>query len=512
MRLLIISALLFSSTFMRICGSEAPPPGPMPTAGAPGVPGPVPAPVAMPTAPVAAPPTTAAVPPAVAAPATGAPAIAAVVPISATRYGGTVVPVGNQTVEVIPMSDGQVVAYLNDPSGNPVTTPGDVQLAVKLGSSQPLTLAWQETDLRFSASVTNVQLTPGPVEVTLTQAGQTQTGSIAMVPVVPPPAHGGVVLAVGTYSSEIITNANGSIVAYLNGPEGAAVLDPQVQVVANVQAAGGAAAPVSLTFDPAQQCWVGQVGAGVAIAPGPVQVAVTTAGATAEGRFEAVAPLPQPEHGGTVVAAGGFGVEVVPAANGEVEAFLKDSAGAAAPPDGMEVTVNFQSGPRPEPVVLVWNAGRGRFVGRVRAGVRIQSAPAEVVLIHRGRRLRGRHASLFGPVVRVGVGAIPPPPVVRIGAPPPPVVGVVVNPPPPPVVRVRPPAPPAVRVDVRPPAPPAVRVEVRPPAPPAVRVEVRPPAPPAVRVEIGGPSKRGGNKRGGGGIDIRAGGGIRIGN
>jgi hypothetical protein len=161
----------------------------------------------------------------------------------------------------------------------------------------------------------------------------------------------------------------------------------------------------------------------------------------------------------------------------------------------------------------VWSAGRGRFVGRVRTGFRIQGAPAEVVLIHRGRRLRGRHASLFGPVVRVGVGAIPPPPVVRIGVPPPPVVRI--GAPPPPVVRVgvRPPPPPVVRVEVRAPAPPAVRVEVRAPAPPAVRVEVRAPAPPAVRVQIGpGPSKRGGSKRGGGGIDIRAGGGIRIGN
>jgi len=508
MRFLIVSVFLFSSSLLRICGSEAPPPPPAPVATAPGVPGAVPAPVATP-------PATAAVPPA--APTTGAPAegappaVAAVVPISSTRYGGTVVPVGNQTVEVIPMSDGQVVAYLNDASGNPVTAPGDVQLAVKLGSSQPLALAWQETDLRFGATVTNVNLAPGPVEVTLTQGGQTLTGQVAMVPVVQPPAHGGVVLAVGTYSSEIITKADGSIVAYLNGPEGVAVADAGVQVVANVQATGGAATPVNLTFDQAQQCWVGQVGAGVTIAPGPVQVAVTTGGATAEGRFEAVAPLPPPEAGGTVLAAGGLNVEVVPAANGEVEAILKDAAGAAPPPEGTEVTVNFVAGGRPEPVVLVWNAGRRRFIGRPRAGIRIQSIPAEVVIVHRGRRLRGRHASLFGPVVRVGGGPIPPPPVVRVGVgapPPPPVVRVDVRPPPPPVVRVRPPAPPAVRVEVRPPAPPAARVEVRVPAP---RVEVRVPAPPAARIEVGG-GGRATKKRGGGGIDIRAGGGIRIGN
>ena len=497
MRLLIISALLFSSSWLRICGSESPaPPGPMPVVGAPGMPGAVPMPVA--AAPVAVPPSPVAVAPTEAAPTEAAP-VAPVAAATVARFGGTVVPVGTQSVEVIPMSDGQVVAYVNDPSGNPVMDGTGAEVAVKMGaSSQPISLAWQQTDMRYSA-VSEVQLQPGPVEVTLTQNGQAQTGRVEMVAVVQPPAHGGVVLAVGNYSSELLAKSDGTVVAYLNGPQGAVTADAGLQFVATVPGAGGTPSPVTMSYDAGQSCWVGRVAAGVQVAPGPLEVSVTTGGATAQGRFEALAPMPPAEHGGTVVATGLFGVEVVPGANGEIEAYVKDSQGAASAPDGLELSVNVHVGDRREPVVLAWSAPRRRFVGRIRTGVRVERAPVEVFVVNRGRRTRGRLAHLY----------IPPPPVVRIAAPPPPPV-VSIRPPPPPVVRITAPPPPVVRVDVRPPPPPAVRVDVRPPPPPAVRVEVRTPPPPTprggVKIEVGG---HGRGKRGG--IDIRGGGGIRIG-
>ena len=123
------------------------------------------------------------------------------------KFGGTVVPVGSQSVEVLPASNGQVVAYVNDATGN-LQVDGAAGLTVRLaGVSQPVSLAWQQPEERYFAEVTEVRLAPGPVEVNLTQNGQTVSGQLELVPVVDPPTRGGVVLAVGTHSAELLAKA-----------------------------------------------------------------------------------------------------------------------------------------------------------------------------------------------------------------------------------------------------------------------------------------------------------------
>jgi hypothetical protein len=96
------------------------------------------------------------------------------------------------------------------------------------------------------------------------------------------------------------------------------------------------------------------------------------------------APPPQvvvdaePEHGGTVVAAGRYPVEVVAHRSGEVYAY---ALGDAPPPGEVEMTVSVPVRGRrtPRPVLMQWNPRESRYVGRVRS-VEIEPGPCHVEL------------------------------------------------------------------------------------------------------------------------------------
>ncbi len=96
---------------------------------------------------------------------------------------------------------------------------------------------------------------------------------------------------------------------------------------------------------------------------------------------EVAAPVvhAEPEHGGTVVVAGHYPVEVVPHASGQVYAYV---LGDAPPPDGVELTIEVPVAGRStgRPVRMRWNARRDRWEGRVRR-VEIVEGPIDVLIV-----------------------------------------------------------------------------------------------------------------------------------
>ncbi len=91
-------------------------------------------------------------------------------------------------------------------------------------------------------------------------------------------------------------------------------------------------------------------------------------------------------HGGTVVTAGDHQVEVVPQNDGTVHAFM---VGEAPAPEGTRMTVRVMGDDgQQHPVVLVWDPGQARYVGRMRRA-RPAPGPVDVDLQVRGRRHRG---------------------------------------------------------------------------------------------------------------------------
>lgn len=121
------------------------------------------------------------------------------------------------------------------------------------------------------------------------------------------------------------------------------------------------------------------------VAEAPEPVAEGAAEPVARGEAAAVATV-EPEHGGTVVHAGRYPIEVVPHASGQIHAYVLGDD----PVEGAEITVTVPVRGRAtgRPVRLRWNARRGRYEGRVRR-VEIVEGPIDVVVIVGGVEYHG---------------------------------------------------------------------------------------------------------------------------
>lgn len=168
-----------------------------------------------------------------------------------------------------------------------------------------------------------------------------------------------------------------------------------------------------------------------------------------------VAPTVAPSHGGTVVMAGPYPVEVVGRGETRVEAYF---VGDDRPePRSVHITARVPTAAGERPVVLVWDPREDRFRGRV-TGTTLSGGPVRVVVESDGQTHRGDGQTLI-------VIAAPPPP-------------------PAPTVEVRTPS-------SRPARRPAVVVERPAPPPPPVLVVERPqPPPPPGVVIVEGPGRR----------------------
>lgn len=128
-------------------------------------------------------------------------------------------------------------------------------------------------------------------------------------------------------------------------------------------------------------------------APPPAAGPPTTVVVPANATVEVAAPnlvTPVARHGGSVVVAGGYGVEVLPHASGEVVAYVADPQGGVPAPASVSVTVNVRGADAEvHPVMLVWDTVDMRYEGRL-IGVAPAPGPVEVVLVAEGRPLTGR--------------------------------------------------------------------------------------------------------------------------
>jgi hypothetical protein len=110
----------------------------------------------------------------------------------------------------------------------------------------------------------------------------------------------------------------------------------------------------------------------------------------------------EPEHGGTVVAAGQYPVEVVAHRSGEVYAY---ALGDAPPPGDVEMTVSvpIQGRDTPRPVLMSWSPRHHRYEGRIRRA-EIVAGPCDVALVVSGVEYAGHVAVIVvAPAIEVHV-------------------------------------------------------------------------------------------------------------
>ena len=180
---------------------------------------------------------------------------------------------------------------------------------------------------------------------------------------------------------------------------------------------------------------------------------VAAGSAPAEVAVEAPPPppgMPDPMHGGTVLAAGDYPIEVVAHDDGYVDAFVLEEA---PPPGQTQITVRVPADDgEVHPVMLTWDPSASRWRGRLRR-VQPVPGPVEVNVVVDGDRYEGRapRVVVIGPAPAAGA-----------------------------VVEVERPSAPRVDVQVERPAPPSVEVHVERRAPPRAQIVVEHPRGPDV--------------------------------
>ncbi len=109
--------------------------------------------------------------------------------LPAPAHGGTVVPVGQQAIEVIPREDGTVQAYVVTPEPPPreqtqitVRVPGDD------GRPHPVVLTWDPRSEAYAGRLRQVQPVAGPIEVIMVVGGERYLGRAPHVVLIAPSA------------------------------------------------------------------------------------------------------------------------------------------------------------------------------------------------------------------------------------------------------------------------------------------------------------------------------------
>lgn len=199
--------------------------------------------------------------------------------------------------------------------------------------------------------------------------------------VLPRPRIGGSVASAGDLSVELGLHEGGLIEALVADVKGQ-LISEGVKLSAVVQTVGGASQKVELAFVPARARFEGHTQAGVELASGPAAISVDVGGKVRSCKLDVGVVVPQPKVGGHVLAAGNFSAEVLAHRSGELQAFVRDSAGAAVTGDGSATFLARcrASGGATEEIALRFDAPHACFAGQAKAGVELEPGPLEFVV------------------------------------------------------------------------------------------------------------------------------------
>jgi hypothetical protein len=229
-----------------------------------------------------------------------------------------------------------------------------------------------ESDKDKAPSAEGAQAT-GAAEVTTTSAARADAKA----------RFGGHVTKVGDNLVEVVVHKNGNVHAWVTDLEGKTIASPaKAKVKVKLTAKGGAKPDVALAWQEPEGRFVGKADAGVDLEAAPIEVSLDLDGKARTGAIAEVALVGEAEHGGNVVAAGNYSVELLVAPKGKVEAFVKTAAGAKV--DGsanldLKVKLPDVSG-KAQVIALAWVPARARFEGKVDGDVELAPGPLEVTV------------------------------------------------------------------------------------------------------------------------------------
>lgn len=217
------------------------------------------------------------------------------------------------------------------------------------------------------------------------------------------PQIGGTIVAAGDYNVEILAFVDGHIEAVVLDAEGELVADmSKLVVVATLAAEGEAKAKVDLAWDAELSRFVGKVEAGVQLVPGPVEIAVKAEGEANVGVLAELGLAVQASHGGQVMMAGAYSLEVV-ARGGIVHVYAFDVAGQAHAKGDLDLNVALDGGAKLD---LKWDPPSASYKAEVEGDLDLEAKPIVVEVRAEGKTTIAAVASFHAAASVAAGGAI----------------------------------------------------------------------------------------------------------
>jgi hypothetical protein len=200
---------------------------------------------------------------------------------------------------------------------------------------------------------------------------------------------GGTVIAAGDYAVEVLLHAGGRIEALVMDAKGELVANPEkVKLGVTAQAKADAKAKVDMKWEPPKARFVGEAAAGVELTPGAVDVALDIDGKASAGAAAKVALCAGAIHGGQIVMAGDYSIELVP--QGElVYAFAYDASGQAHAAGDLSLELDIGG----KTFAFAWDAATMSYKAKLDAGIELDAKPVQLKLTAGGKVALGAVAS-----------------------------------------------------------------------------------------------------------------------
>jgi hypothetical protein len=271
--------------------------------------------------------------------------------------GGQLVAVGENKVEVRVFADGHVEALVLDARGKAISDPQKAKVTVRAmakgtpSSRTAIDLAWDPVIARFAGKAAGkVDLEAAPIDVDLKIGEASASGKLDAPVLLVGPEIGGTLFVAGKYGVELSPRVDGSVEAIVRNAAGVKVDgDAKTKIEVNLAANAGATTKVALAWDAPSARFLGKADASAKLTGGPAEISIDGA---VVAKLPRVAVRAEASHGGRVVVAGDYSVELV--AKGDVvNAFVFDASGAAVAKADLDLSMRLGNGAF---VKLVWDA------------------------------------------------------------------------------------------------------------------------------------------------------------
>lgn len=307
------------------------------------------------------------------------------------RIGGQLVAVGDHTVELRLLKRGLVEGLVYDAHGKLIPDPSKAKLTVRAHTAARARAAiecgWEPAVARFSGRAPgDAELGPGPVDVELDLGGASAHTRLETPVLLVGPEKGGALFVAGKYGVELLATQQGRVEAVIHDAKGALVTGAvKTKFEVELSGADGKLHAISLAWNAARARFVGRVEGGAKLVAGPAKLEIDGEVAA---RLPSLALRVKAEHGGRVILAGDYSVELV--AKGDlVSAYAFDASGQAHAKGDLDLELRVGDGAF---VKLAWNAPSLSYQAKLTSALDFDVQPVVVAVRVGGKAFVGAYA------------------------------------------------------------------------------------------------------------------------